>query len=112
MAQNALLKKIIFFLLFLLLPLCVFSESSFYWESPRALTSVDSRFPVAVSDGNTPAVFFEEVEKAHVWTLLPGMKKKSGLSPGESQVLYPILVMFRIFFLPPCLLTVRLPWLS
>ena len=67
MAQNALLKKIIFSLLFLLLSLCVFSESSFYWESPRSLTSVDSRFPVAVSDGNTPAVFFEEVEKAHVW---------------------------------------------
>ena len=42
-------------------------ETSFYWESPKTLTSVDSRFPVAVSDGRLGAVLFEEVGKSQVW---------------------------------------------
>ena len=45
----------------------IFAQNSFYWETPRALSSVDSRFPAAVSDGNHAAIFFEEIGKNQIW---------------------------------------------
>ncbi len=82
MFGNTWLKRFIFPLLFLSLSGFSFSESSLYWEAPRTLTSVDSRFPVAVSDGTNPVIFFEEVEKSQVWIdIITQNEKKKWTAP-------------------------------
>ena len=68
-------RKNCLFLLLFLAAVAGKAQTSFYWESPRELSSVDSRFPVAVSDGNHAAVFFEEVEKSQIWIRI--------VTPGE-----------------------------
>lgn len=40
------------------------SAAQYYWENPLRITSTDSRFPQAVSNGNSSAVFWEEVDSS------------------------------------------------
>ena len=60
-------KKILFSFLLVMLFCPLFSETSFYWETPRAISSSDSRFPIAVSNDNAGAILFEEVGKSDIW---------------------------------------------
>ena len=74
-------KKYLFSLL--VAGICTLSaaQTSYYWESPRAITSVDSRFPVAVTNGALSAIFFEEIDGDSIWISLQTQDKNGWKSP-------------------------------
>ena len=45
------------------------SAVDFYWENSETITKKDSRFPLSVSNGNTTAVFWQEIDSANkkIW---------------------------------------------
>ena len=59
--------QIMFSLLFACAAHAAVAQTAYYWEKPRAITSLDSRFPVAATNGTVTALFFEEVAGSDIW---------------------------------------------
>lgn len=50
-------------------------SNEFYWEIPQKLTSRDSRFPQAVSNSNSSAIFWQEIDTKNSLVYLSGKIK-------------------------------------
>lgn len=74
----------IFYLLFSFISLNLFGQT-FYWDSPKAITSVNSQFPVVISDDSNNFLFFEEVASKSEIYLSVQIKDKSSFEWGSPK---------------------------
>ena len=71
-------SKIVSFLIFIFLfQRFDINAQNFYWENPEKLTSKDCRFPQAVSNFNSSAFFWQEVDTQSSLIYLSGKIKIS-----------------------------------
>ncbi len=65
------------------------SARNFFWEHPVRLSSGDSRFPKAVSNGNAAAVIWQEIDSANSRIYLSGEFMKDGKWISRSRFAGP-----------------------
>ena len=60
------------------------TAEEYYWENPERITTGDSRFPQGISNNNSSAVFWQEVDKANSLVYISGAFKMADASGKDS----------------------------